>query len=304
MPVTPATPGSSSVLGNLFGGIGNLFSGLGNLGDGSDSFEPSSACEGSNPCEASWQAAYAYAADKQYALARFQALQTVAFGILQYASADRTADLQYDIADRQMRIAEEEYARYKEHYVPCEDALNAEICALELPVAEYDLYADRATRDVRREFSDARRRLERSRNKYCMSDHITMMCKAEIEETKAVVKARDIAYRYAETRQDLLDARRWDRKLRMLEHGRNIFSGQSSDYVSGMSSASQALEAEHNAKARLFGTISGAIGAMGNAHYYPQINAPSVFGINGNSNFNTAWGPFRNGSINRNGVLM
>lgn len=72
-----------------------------------------SACGGNDPCAAGWQAAYVWHSDQLYKLAVYQALQQVAFGALEFASNDRTADLQYDIADRQMSIAEEEYARYK-----------------------------------------------------------------------------------------------------------------------------------------------------------------------------------------------
>lgn len=228
-------------------------------------FTPDSACQSNDPCAASWQAAYAYQADQMYQLAVFQALQGVVFAGLQYASQDRTADLQYDIADRQMRIAEEEYARYKALYIPCEDALAAEICAMECEVVDYDIRADRAERDVRRQYSMARSKLERARMRYCAHDLLANICDMEKEEALAVVMVRDIAYRYAETYRDILDERRWQRRVLIMQHGRNIMTGQSNMYDVGAQGASAALQARGDAMQGLLGGISGAIGGIANA---------------------------------------
>ena len=223
------------------------------------------ACAGNDPCAASWQEAYAYHADQMYNLAVFQALQGVVFAGLQYASQDRTADLQYDIANRQMLIAEEEYQRYKDNYVECEDALAAEICAMECEVVDYETRADRAMRDVRRQYGIARSKLERARMRYCAHDMLADICDMDKEEALAVVLARDIAYRYAETYRDILDERRWTRRVAILQHGRNIMTGQSQMYDSGAGAASVALQARGDALGNLLGSLSGTIGGIANA---------------------------------------
>jgi hypothetical protein len=223
------------------------------------------SCSTNDPCAASWQAAYVWHADQTYRLAVYQALQQVAFGALEFASNDRAADQQYDIADRQMRIAEEEYARYKANYVECEDALAAEICAMECPEADYDTRADRATRDVRKQMSIARGKMERMRNRYCAHDTMVTICNMEKAEAMAVVVARDAAYRYEESYRDLMDEKRWSRRLAILQHGRNIMSGQSSLYDSGAGQASAAIEAARQNRTNLFGTLSGAVGNLINA---------------------------------------
>lgn len=225
------------------------------------------ACRSNNPCEAAWQEAYAYSAGEAYELAVFQALQGIVFAGLQYASADRTADLQYDIADRQMRIAEEEYQRYKDNYVECEDALAAEICATECEAPDYDVRADRALRDVRKQFSMARKKLERSRMRYCMADQLRAHCELEKAEALAVVQARDLAYRYAEKRADFLDERRWNRRVVILQHGRSIQTGQMQAYSNASVQASAALQSGQDATRNLLGTISGGIGSILNANY-------------------------------------
>jgi hypothetical protein len=224
-----------------------------------------SSCKSNDACSAAWQAAYAYAADQAYELAIFDSLQKVVFGGLQYSSADRTADLQYDIADRQMSIAEEEYARYKNNYVACEDALAAEICAMECVEVDYTIRADRAERDVRKKFSIARVKMESVRNRYCAHDMFTDLCDMGKEEALALVMARDIAYRYAETYRDLLDERRWARRVVILNHGRNIMSGQSSAYDSGAGTASAALQAKQDAYRDLTGALSGAFSTFTSA---------------------------------------
>jgi hypothetical protein len=212
-----------------------------------------------------------------YQLAIFQALQGVVFAGLQYASQDRTADLQYDIADRQMRIAEEEYARYKAIYVECENALAAEICAMECEEVDYEIRADRAERDVRRQYSMARSKLERARMRYCAHDMLADICDMEKEEALAVVMVRDIAYRYAETYRDILDERRWARRVLIMNHGRNVMTGQSSTYDVGAQGASAALQTRADAMQTLLGQVQGAVGTIANArsgnrkvHY--QIN--------------------------------
>jgi hypothetical protein len=253
------------------------------------------ACAAENPCEAAWETSYMFAAEKQYELAVFQSLQGVVFGALQYASADRTADLQYDIADRQMKISEEEYERYKEIYRPCEDALAEEICAMDCPQVDYDLYADRASRDVTREYSLAREKSQRTRLRYCMADHLTNHYNLDRSEALAKIAIRDAAYRTAEKRNDFLDEKRWERRRQMFTLGRSIQTGQINAFQGAIAPATEALQGSQDAFKSLLGTLSGAVGSVANAYYAPQINAPSVFGVDQNSNFNTAWGSYQNG---------
>lgn len=242
-----------------------------------------SACGGSDPCAAGWQAAYVWHSDQLYKLAVYQALQQVAFGALEFASNDRTADLQYDIADRQMSIAEEEYARYKNNYIACEDALAAEICAMECPEVDYDTRANRAMVDVRKQFALGRKKIERMRSRYCAHDTMTTICNMEKAEALAVVQARDVSYRYSESYRDLLDERRWARRMAILQHGRNIMTGQSSMYDSGAGMASAAIGAQGDARNALLGRLSGAVGGIINAgaarriaNYQPQQPAQSM----------------------------
>jgi hypothetical protein len=88
----------------------------------------------------------------------------------------------------------------------------------------------------------------------------------ERDEALAVIMARDTAYRYAEKYNDFLDEKRWSRRVVILSHGRDIMSGQSSVYDSGANAATQALTENQGAYDNLLGTISGAIGAIGNSY--------------------------------------
>lgn len=210
-------------------------------------------------------------------MAQWQAALGTLFAFLQYQSADRTADLQYDIANRQMLIAEEEYDRYKCVYVACEDRLAAEICAETVPEVEYDVYADRALRDVRKQFGLLEEKLSRSRRRYCASDHYRRGCELQKSEALAVIAARESAYRYAEARQDFLEDRRWSRRLNILQHGRNIFSGQSATYNSGSGLATNALAAGQRAKDQLFSNLFN-IGNNLITSYYQSSFGPNPLG--------------------------
>lgn len=255
------------------------------------------ACAADNPCEGAWQASYAYAADKAYDMAVFQALQMIAFGVMQYASADRTADQQYDIADRQMVIAEEEYQRYKDDFIPCETAFVEEQCAIAKPVVEYTIRADRVTRDVRKQFALSRQILGRARTRFCLVDYTHDLIDLGKAEALAIVAARSQAYREAEERHDQLDAKRWDRRTWAINLGREVMTGQSNIYSGAMGAASDAVGTRGNAMRNLLGTLSGAVSAIGVANYGPQINAPSVFGVNQSWSGETHWGSFKGGSI-------
>lgn len=264
-----------SILDTLGGWLG--FGGQdGNIkncaGGGKDPCEAVAACSGDNPCEAAWQATYLYYADRQFDMAKVQALLGLLYGYIQYESADRTADRQYDIANRQMAIAEEEYARYKCVYVECEDRYASELCAIQYPTVDYELYADRLERDVRRKFATARQTMDRVRSRYCIADHLRLSCKMAQAEALSVVAARDTGYRYAETRHDVLEARRHARKMDMVKMGRDIKTDQSTDYSGSMSYATNALGNKLAARSSLYSTIFGVGQGLLNSYYTANIN--------------------------------
>lgn len=234
--------------------------------------DATAACSSDNPCEAAWQCTYEYYADKQFDQAKYQALLGLAYGILQYTSADRTADQQYDIANRQMNIAEEEYQRYRDVWIECEEAYVTEVCALETCEVNYDLYADRAERDVRKKFSIAREKLYRSRTRYCVSDTLYKMCEMEKSEALAAIATRDNAYRYAEQRRDFYDERRHGRRMDVISLGRQVMAGQASLYNSGSSQAIAALSAGNTARQNALTTVFGVGNGLLNAYNSTQIS--------------------------------
>lgn len=262
------------ILGFLgFGdGTPSLGDGIGSCGASVDICQAVRDCSGNNPCEAAWQATYTYYADKQFDMAKWQSLLGLAYGYLQYKSADRTADRQYDIANRQMKIAEEEYARYKCIYVECEDRYSSEICAEALPDVDYNTHANRLERDVHKKFSLARSKLMRSRRKYCLPDTLMTMDQMERAEALAAVAARDTAYRYAESRQDFYEDRRHSRRMDIFTHGRNIMTGQNGTYAGAMGYATRAIGAQGQAKSSLYNTIFGVGQNMLNSYYATQIS--------------------------------
>lgn len=271
----------TDIITGIFPILQNGTDGISDCGAATDVCAAVAACAGNNPCEAAWQATYTYQADQQFQMAKWQAVLGLAYGFLQYQSADRTADRQYDIANRQMCIAEEEYARYKCVYVECEDAYAAEVCAEVVPEVEYDVHANRAERDVRKKFSIGREKLMRNRNRYCVSDTLYKITEFEKVEALALVAARDNAYRYAEARQDYYFARRNDRRLAVLTHGRNIMTGQSNVYQSGMGATIGAIGAAGQARSDLFTNLAGVGNSFLNAYYSTQNPFPYGSGYTG-----------------------
>ena len=226
--------------------------------------------------QSEWRSQYAAAAEAAEAAARYQALQAVAIAGIQAAAADHAADRQWDIANRQMEIAEEEYERYKEFFICNEHKMADEACEIEVPTADYDTRADRAQADVRREFATARRRLNRTRSRYCLADFSRALCQIDAAEARAVAAARDTAYRHEEQHVRALDDVRFSRAATVFGLGRGIQQGQSATYQSAMGLASDSLATRLGGLNNFLGAVSGGIQGMIQANYASQI-APSPF---------------------------
>lgn len=218
-----------------------------------------------------WREDYRYAAELAKEAAFYQAAQAVIIAGIQAAAADYAADKQYDIADRQMKIAEDEYARYKEHFFCNEHAMAKEACDIEVPEADYETRANRAMADVRREFAAARRKMSRSRSRYCLADFSRTLCALEASEARAIASARDTAYRFEEKHVRALDDVRWARKKDVFALGRGIMEHQSSTYSSAMALASDSLATRLGGINNFLGAVSGGIQGMIQSNYAARV---------------------------------
>lgn len=240
-----------------------------------------------------WRAAYEDAAEKARAAAFYQAAQAVVIAGIQAAAADNAADKQYDIANRQMQIAEEEYQRYKDHFICVEHALADDACVDELYAPDYETRANRAIVDVRKQFSEARSKLSRIRSRYCLADFSRDLCDLEVQEAKAIAAAKDAAYRYEETEQKAYDDRRFNRRIQVSNLGRNIQAQQVATYTGAMDLANQSIATRLGGINNFLGALSGGISGMIQANMQSQL-APSVYtnmyaGVNAPNPYGSAY---------------
>lgn len=223
-----------------------------------------------------WRESYDKAAEAAKDAAFYQALQAVVIAGLQAAASDHAADKQWDIANRQMSIAEEEYDRYKDHFICNEHLLADEACALTVPVADYSTRANRAAVDVRRRYTDARRSLMRSASRYCMHDVSHALGELADKEARAVAAARDAAYRYEEDRALVLSDNRFNRAIQVANIGRGIQGDQLNTYSGAMQMANNSIGTRLSGINNFLGAVSGGISGLVQANLAARIS-PSPF---------------------------
>lgn len=242
---------------------------------------------------ADWITAYNDAAEKARTAAFFQAAQAVIIAGIQANAASHAADRQWDIANRQMTIAEDEYQRYKDHFICVEHHLADDACNEVLYVPDYVTRAGRAQADIRVQFDVARRKLARTRSRYCVSDMARSLCLLEAEEAKAIAAARDASYRAEEIRRDAYDDRRFNRRISVSNLGRTIQAQQVSTYQGAMGMADAAIGTKLNGMNNFLGALSGGISGIIQANLQKQI-APSPFvGAYANSGPQSAYGGYQ-----------
>lgn len=235
-----------------------------------------------------WVDAYRFAAGEARQAAFYQAAQAVIIAGIQAAAADHAADRQWDIANRQMTIAEEEYARYQLHFFCNEHNMADEACALEIPIANYDRRANRALHDIRRQFNNQRRMMARNRSRYCLVDFTRQLGMLSASEARATAAARDAAYRHEETHVRALSDVRFSRQQIVFGLGRGIFAGQDSSYSGAMGLASDSVATRLSGLNNLFGAISGGFSGMIQANYANRIaNSPFMNSYSGATPFNS-----------------
>jgi hypothetical protein len=225
----------------------------------------------------SWIEAIKYQANQQLAMATLSQLATQYFADQSLQASLDAADKQYDIANRQMIIAEEEYQRYKARFFCVEHALAAEACEAWEENPDYETAEARAVRNSTLAFTPQWENLRRNRSRYCMCDNQKDFCDLAAEEAKASVAARMAAYQMEDVRAKL-DRESYNnfRALRVGE-GRNIQSQQLNTYAQAMQPASAAIQAAADARTERYGVAAGGINSLLSAYFTPRISNPQVY---------------------------
>lgn len=204
-------------------------------------------------------------------------------------AAKDAAEKQYDIANRQQTIAESEYARYSEHFAPCEDATIDTECARPEYTEPIEDQANRAAVDVRKQFSIARQQLQRRRGRYCVGASVAQERTLAIEEARAVAEAKEKARRFLEERQESRRDKFFNRKLQMFNIGRNIKADAVGEFGQAAQGIARGTDIELAGRNQYYGAIlsslGGLIGAALPNSSVPQAGFGSPQGMR--SGFNT-----------------
>lgn len=227
---------------------------------------------------AAYIAAWNQASADARAAAFYQAAQQVIIAGIQAAAAQYAADRQFDIADRQMNIAEAEFERYQEHFVCVENKLADEACEEEKYEPDYDTKSARAIVDVRKQFDLARKRLTRLRSRWCLDDFSKDLCDLETREAQAIAAAKDAAYRHEEAYAQAQCDARFNRATQVSNIGRGIQATGISTFAQGANNALGAVQTQLNGFNNVLGALSGGLSGIIQTQFAPSVNTiPSPY---------------------------
>ena len=153
-----------------------------------------------------------------------QQVTALAIARMQIAAAEKIAKRQAAIAEGYLAIAKELQDLWREHYKCLEIKATTESCAEEIYVPEYEEQAGRYAMSVKKQFQQAYEQLEQCLSPYCTGMRQLLTRDIMIEEARAVSDAVNYAYRYAESRAEALNDRRWTRMTELIGLGRGLVS--------------------------------------------------------------------------------
>lgn len=165
------------------------------------------------------------------------------------------ANDQAALANRSLVMAEKEYCRYTEIFVPCENNTAAEVCADPAYEAQYELHEGRAKLDAARVFGDVLEILPRKFSRYCTGANANLLRQAYTDWARTEVDAVNHAYRYEELQKWRRDDVRFNRRMAVHQLGRNIQTMAVNDMRTGIQGIS-------NANEMLMSGVSGYYGAL------------------------------------------
>lgn len=214
------------------------------------------------------------------------AIAQAAYASAQVYLADRALDAakdqaekQYDIADRQQKIAELEYKRYSTYFAPCEDKSVSEECARPEYQEDIEEQVRRAGLAVKMQLSRERELLNRRRVRYCVGAYIAGERELAIREVQLVAQAQEQTRRYLEEREFNRQQVYFDRKTQMLNLGKGIPAQTIQAYGAVAQGYAAGGEVELAARNQFYGSVLSGLGGLIGA-FVPNVNTP-LGGIQG-----------------------
>lgn len=188
-----------------------------------------------------------------------QAAASVGVAAIQAVVATNVANKQYDIAKKQIGMAEFVQDTWKANHLPCELKLLAEVCAKPSYVPAYDMVTLRASNDAAIAFGKSRQDMRRSASPYCIG--VIAAAERQITVSQALVEADAIASarRREDGRADLKEQQSIDNRFKVAAIGRNLLDQSSSGYkaaAAGYASGGSTIASALNSGAQLLGYLS------------------------------------------------
>ena len=182
----------------------------------------------------------------------------------QFRQQKKIADQTYDIANRVQAIAEEMFDFYKRVYYPQEIAMNNQINGyFDNPYcANYDGTGGRFEGNVRNAFAKAKAGLMRCSSSVCGGLTESELKQFEVETYKAMGNARNIAYRYEETKKENKDSKWLELRMKWIQVGRNISEQGQGGVMKAFGTFSNFGADPGAALSTLLGTLSNTVGQM------------------------------------------
>jgi hypothetical protein len=206
--------------------------------------------------ESGYYSAYTSAASQYLAGVTIQAVQQLAIAGIQLAAQQYIADKQYAIANRQMVLAESEYARAVTDFHPVDHILSVEVMTTPAYVADYTTQANRVNITVNKAFAKQRQKAIRRSNVYCVGSIARVQCNIDEAEALAAVEMQNIVFRQEEMRVDAKATELYNKKLQISNIGNKIQASA----ISGMTSAAGMMIASLGGMSK---NITSALGAAG-----------------------------------------
>lgn len=209
---------------------------------------------------------------KQWVIYGLNAIQLWAL-YTQYKQQKEIADRTYDLANRQLRLAEEMYTYYKAQFQPHEVKLGEQINNyFNNPYRQqYETTGGRFVTAARMQMIGKRREVLMCASQYCTGAVKSSMKTLAVQEANLVANAMNSAVKYEDLREKRLTDKWLQTRLAFIQAGRGVAS-QGITGIDGAVKAFSSFQADPGAAlARLLGTVAYTVGGI-----IPSPNAPAI----------------------------
>lgn len=200
---------------------------------------------------------------KQWIIYGLNAIQLWAL-YTQYKQQSEIANRTYDLAHRQLRLAEEMYAYYKESFQPHEVKLGQQINNyFSNPYRQqYETTGGRFVTAARMQIVGKRREVLMCASQYCTGAVKSSLSNIATQEANLVANAMNSAVKYEDIREQRLTDKWLQTRLAFVQAGRGV-ANQGITGIDGAVQAFSSFQADPgNALARLLGTVAYTVGGI------------------------------------------